>query len=157
MKSKINKMSLKGDVKLIGKLNRVIPAIKRGVKAGTQHVEGKAKVYAPSSAANAPKQYPGQWYERGWGVKWALNGGGWHGRKTSENLMAKWTIDFDRGGLRGTVGNNTSYGPYVQDEKKQASALKIIGWRTIQDVAKEELPRVTDFIQAQVDAELRKA
>ena len=153
-------IQIKGIPELEKKLQSVLPAVKVGIKAATLHIKGKIAQYPPATQANAPKSYvPGQWntwYERGWGSKWAVASGGWKGKKSSEALGRKWTTDTRNDGLTGVVGNNVSYGPYVQDTERQATALKRIGWKTTGQVADEEKERVTEFIKDQVDKALEK-
>lgn len=153
-------IEIKGIPQLDKKLESVLPAVRVGIKAGTEHIKGKVAQYPPATLANQPKSYQSgrwnTWYERGWGSKWALAGGGWHGRKSSEALGRKWTIRIENDGLTGIVGNNVTYGPYVQDTEKQATALKRIGWKTTGQVADEEKETVTNFIKQQVDQALEK-
>ena len=136
-----------------------VPGIKSGVKAATVHIEGKAKVYPPATLANQPKLYQSgswnTWYERGWGSKWALAGGAWHGKKSSEQLQQRWATRFENDGLTGIVGNNASYATYVMGEREdQAKALKNIGWKSIEDIADEERDTVLNFIKEHIDKAL---
>lgn len=155
---------IKGLDKLQRKLGNIKPAVVRGIKAGTLHVKGKIDQYPAATQANQPKQYSkGQWntwYERGWGSKWALAGGGWHGVKSSETLGRKWTTKTENNGLTGVVGNNVSYGPYVQGgdsaPHKQAAAMKRIGWKTTDEVIDQEAQAVTDFIKSEIEKEISK-
>ena len=48
-------------------------------------------------------------------------------------LGRSWTSRVEKGGLRGVVGNNTKYGPYVQSAEKQAWMHKG-HWQTDEDV-----------------------
>ena len=62
-------------------------------------------------------------------------------------LGRRWTtkIDESAGGLVGKVGNNTSYGPFVQSQMFQAAVHQGL-WQTDEDVAKkEEAAIVADF------------
>lgn len=115
-----------------------------------QHVKGKVDQYPPATEANSPRSFvsggKNTWYERGYGPKWARKDGSIGGRKTSETLGRKWTISM-RGGDEVVVGNNVSYGIYVQDEDNQADFHKRRGWKTAQQVAKEEEPTITRFIE----------
>lgn len=147
-------IEIKGLDKLKWKMQGVMPAVKVGIKAGTLHVKGKVAIYPKATIANDPSQQ--RWYERGWGSKWHLKSGGWHGKKSSEMLGKKWTIEIRNDGLTGVIGNNVSYGPYVQSPDKQASALKKIGWKTTEEVAEEEKETVLNGIKAQVDKALQK-
>lgn len=147
-------VQIRGLDELSAKLEKIIPAVKRGVAAGTVHIKGKIATYPRSTKANDPSQP--RWYERGWGPKWHVKGGSWHGVHSSETLGRKWTSRLDNNGLTGVVGNNVSYGPYVQGEDEQADALKRIGWKTTSDIAEAEKDTVTNFIKAEIDTELRQ-
>jgi hypothetical protein len=71
-------------------------------------------------------------------------------------LGRRWTsvVTESVNGLVGTVGNNTSYGPWVQSEMFQA-AVHRGRWQTDQDVATKETPAIiADFEQA-IGAALR--
>jgi len=154
-------IQIKGLDKLRIKFENVEPGIKAGIKAATLHVKGKVAKYPPATGANEPKttftsKGNNTWYQRGWGSKWALKKGSWHGRKSSENLGRKWTVEYRNSGLTGVVGNNVSYGKYVQGADEQASALKRIGWQTTADVAEQEAETVTNFIKHQIDISLSK-
>ena len=157
-------ISIKGLDKLERKLGAIRPAMVRGIKASTQHIHGLMKVYPPQTAANQPKEYEkgrwNTWYERSWGPKWALAGGGWHGKKISENLKASWTMKVINSGLTGIIGNDTSYGPYVQGGSdaphKQTDVMRGIGWKNTDEVAAEEAPRVMKLIQGEIEKELKK-
>ena len=155
------KVEIKGLDKFNKKILAVAPALKIGIKAGTSHVEGKLKTYPPSTMANKPKAYSSGagwgnfWYQRGWGSKWALADGSWHGRKASEQLQQKWTTRFEQGGLVGIVGNNASYARYVQGpDEVQNRAMPDIGWKSVDTVADEEKEVVERFVQNQVDKAL---
>lgn len=111
--------------------------------AAATHVKGKIAKYPPSSEANRPNDVL-PWYERGYGTRYP--GGG--GRKTSQTLGRKWTI-AKRGTLARVVGNNVSYGPFVQGER-QAWFHKRRGWKTTETVAKEERKTVVEFLQKKV-------
>ena len=144
-------VTIKGLDKLQKKLGGVNAAIVRGIKAGTLHIKGKIAKYPPSTIANSPSMP--RWYERGYGSKWRTKAG-IRGRKSSENLGRKWTVSYENGGMTGRVGNNVSYGPYVQGPEQQAHAMWVIGWKTTDDVADEEIDTVLDFINKQVDKAL---
>jgi hypothetical protein len=86
---------------------------------------------------------------KGWGFAgYKLAKGG-----TSETLGRKWTTKSEMGGLRRVIGNAASYGPVVQDRNKQAAIHARRGWKTIQQVATEQWPRLIEMI----NAEIRKA
>lgn len=132
-------------IKTLGELKHFIAAM----KASAEHIKGTVDVYPPESEANIP--YQRRWYERGYGPKWMRADGSIGGRKTSKMLNRSWTISQENGGLTQIVGSNVKYGPYVMDENKQASFHKARGWKTIQTVAKEETPRILQFIKDEID------
>ena len=147
-------IQIKGLDKLQVKFAGIEPAIKAGIKASTVHIKGKVAKYPAATMANDPSQR--QWYERGWGSKWHVRGGGWHGRKSSETLGKKWTVEFTNNGMTARIGNDVSYGKWVQSPEYQARALKRIGWKTTEQVAEEETETVEKFIKSQIDKALSK-
>ena len=150
-------ITIKGLDKLEARLGKIKPGVIAGIKAGALHIEGKVKKYPKATAANMPKQYsPGAWntwYERGWGTKWATREG-WHGNKSSEQLGQKWTTKISNGGLTARIGNNASYAPYVHGAETQSQALKRIGWKTDEEIADSEAPRIEKFIIEQIERSL---
>ena len=138
---------VKGLDKLIGKLDTIakLRMVKAGIKAGGLHIKGKIAKYPPATAANFPGPYPKRWYQRGWGSKYARLSGGVGGRMTSETLGRRWTIRPRDAGMSVVVGNNVSYGIFVQGEK-QAAFHERRGWKTTEQIAKSEGPRVKELI-----------
>lgn len=65
----------------------------------------------------------------------------------SESLGRKWTIAQSNAGLTATVGNNVSYGPLVQSDKRQTAYHAATGWKTVEQVRFEERTTVIDFIR----------
>lgn len=146
-------IKIEGLGRLRGKLRKLddLEGIKYAMVAGAKHVKAKVAEYPPESEANRPSE-TGRWYERGYGTRWP--GGG---KKTSEMLGRKWSPPQVRdGGLTVVIGNNVSYGVYVQDDDHQARFHKKNKWKTIQDVAAEEADRVNEYIKDAVDKILRK-
>ena len=74
----------------------------------------------------------------------------------SETLGKKWTRRINQSDLSFIIGNNVSYGLYVQDRDNQAHIHKKIGWITIQDVVEQEEETVVRFVKAEVDKILAK-
>ena len=146
-------IEIKGLEELTSKINSLagMYAIKTGLKSAGMHIKGKIAEYPPSSEANIPDEH-GRWYERGWGSKWK---GGTGGKQTSETLGRKWTRKFIMGGLGVLVGNNVSYGDYVQGER-QVGFHAARGWKTTDQVAEEETDEVVKFLKDHVDRELEK-
>jgi len=109
---------IEGLDKLMGKLERLkdLQPVKTALKAAAEHVKGKIAQYPPATSANSPAQR--RWYERGYGPRWRRADGSIGGRKTSETLGKKWTTRATSGGLGQIVGNNVSYGPFVQGDQQ---------------------------------------
>lgn len=123
----------------LGKLSKV----HAGLKAAALYLKGRIAIYPPATIANSPSNPSGQWYQRGWGVRY--KGGG--GRQTSEQLGQKWTTKYDSNKFEATVGNNASYARFVQGpEETQARHMKRIGWKGVDVVAKEETKRVQEYV-----------
>jgi hypothetical protein len=119
--------------------------VQAAVMAAGMHVKGVVDDYPPSSEANSPTQR--RWYERGYGPRWRVKSGAVHGSKTSQMLGRRWTVR-PLGATSVVVGNNVSYGPFVQDEEKQARFHKRRGWKTVQQVAKQETETVRRFVES---------
>jgi len=104
-------------------------------------VEHYLAQYPSASEANRPRSWtPGEdnsWYERGYGSRWVRKDGGIGGASTSETLGKRWTTKARKGADEVVVGNNASYGPYVQDKEYQPAYHARRGWRTVQGVVEE--------------------
>ena len=138
-------ITIEGMDELIAKLEKLgkLSTVHSGMKAGGVHVKGMMTIYPPETIANSPSNPSGQWYQRGWGVRY--KGGG--GRQTSEVLDSKWTMKYNKARFEAIIGNNASYARFVQGPKgTQAKALERIGWKGVDKVAKEETKRVQEFV-----------
>ena len=127
---------------------------KRGLKAAALHIKAMTAKYPPESEANRPNAR-GRWYERGYGPKWISAAGVEGGKRTSETLGRKWTSKAAKNGLAAIIGNNVSYGPFVQGDE-QARFHKRRGWKTTKEVAEDEAETVLNLIKKTVDKELAK-
>ena len=74
--------------------------------------------------------------------------------KGSEDLGHSWTVRSGKGGLEWKVGNDSSYGPLVQDRDRQARYHRDTGWITTQKVAEDEADTASEIVKKQVDAAL---
>ena len=63
----------------------------------------------------------------------------------SESLDKKWTSKYDRNKFEAVVGNNASYARLVQGGK-QTKMMKMIGWKTVDKVAKAETKKVGEMV-----------
>ena len=73
----------------------------------------------------------------------------------SEKLATSWTTNVSADGRMGTVGNDASYGPLVQDKARQTAYHKATGWSTVQDVAKKEAKMIIRFFQQAIERALK--
>ena len=140
---------IEGMDELVKKLDNVedLNKIKPALKASALHVKGAIAKYPPASIANSPGNPSGRWYERGFGTRTATG----RAYPTSETLGRKWTIGSRDQGFTQIVGNNVSYGPYVQSAEKQAKIHKRRGWKTDEQVINEETDTVLGFVKDRVD------
>lgn len=143
------KVEIRGLDELIEKLEAVGKpgALKRPMTKAVAHLHRVIAEYAPSSGANSPGNGY-SWYERGFGTRTRTG----KGYPTSETLGKRWTHEVEADGKRGVVGNNASYGPYVQSAEKQAGFHAARGWQTDEKVAESEAGKVVGFF----DDEVRK-
>lgn len=114
--------------------------LRRPMTKAVAHLHRVIAVYPAASSANSPANGY-SWYERGFGVRTRTG----RGYPTSETLGRRWTHVVKNDGKRGEVGNNASYGPYVQSDERQAAFHKRRGWKTDKDVADKEARKVVGF------------
>ena len=134
--------------------------------AGGVAIKGKVDDYPPSKSR--PGRYslrthrPMGYYKRGTGWMSPIVRKGRAVRyvnykATSETLGRKWTIT-KRGAGVVAVGNNVSYGPWVQSRVRvgnvgpQSRLMRAYGWKTIEDVADAEGSKIVQ----QMENALRK-
>ena len=133
----------------LGKLDKV----HAGIRAAGIYIKGLMTKYPPSTAANVPAGPGSSWYKRGTGsFYWRIgdNAKVPYGKK-SEVLKSKWASKYDKNKFEVQIGTNVSYAKFVQGPKgTQSKALKKIGWRGIDVVAKKETKRVQEYVYAAV-------
>ena len=78
----------------------------------------------------------------------------------SEKLTTSWlsqaAMKISANGQRGELGNDASYGPLVQDVKRQTAYHRKTGWVTTQGVLKESTPAIVGYFKRTYDTELAK-
>lgn len=104
-------------------------AVKRGLMAGGLHIKRVIAEYPPAR--------PSSRYIR------------------TGTLGRRWTAEPSNGGLTVTVGNNVWYAPLVQAFAYQAF-MHFGVWQTDEDVARSEADRVTEIVDAEVQAEIER-
>ena len=67
----------------------------------------------------------------------------------SEKLSQSWATEM-RDERSAVIGNDTSYGPFVQDKEKQSKYHEETGWKTIQDVVEAESEKARDIVASVV-------
>jgi len=138
-------IEIKGLDEAIKKLDKLgqLRKVHAGIRAAGEYISGLMTVYPAQTIANSSSNPSGQWYQRGWGVRY--KGGG--GRQTSERLDTSWSSKYDQMKFEARIGTNVSYAMFVQGPKgTQAKALKRIGWKGIDVIAKKETKRVGEMV-----------
>lgn len=140
-------VTIRGVDEVIRKLEAVgrPGALRRPMTRSVAHLHDKIGKYPPSSIANSPGNGY-SWYERGFGTR-SRTGRGW---PTSETLGRRWTHEVSPDGKTGRVGNNASYGPYVQSAERQAAFHARRGWETDEQVAAKEADTVVGFFDDEI-------
>lgn len=105
------------------------PALRGATKAVAAVIQNEIAPYPKATSANRPAGPGSRWYERGYGPRWMLVGGGIHGRKTSQQLGRRWAIK-SQGRMGAVLGNIASYAAFVHSKKKQAGFHADRGWVT---------------------------
>lgn len=140
-------VKVRGVDEVIRKLNKVggPGALRRPMTKAVAHLHDRIAKYPPATTANSPANGY-SWYERGFGTR-SRTGRAW---PTSETLGRRWTHEVDADGRRGVVGNNASYGPFVQSAEKQAAFHAARGWVTDEQVADKEADKVVGFFEDEI-------
>jgi hypothetical protein len=138
-------IEIKGMDKIQAKLRQLEPRqyAQATMQACVTELKGYIAQYPPATDANNP--YARKWYERGYGPRWHRADGSVGGIKSSQTLGRRWTTKVEDMGMRGTVGNNATYAPYVQWGQKQPWYHKRTGWRTVEDAIREKGPRIQEI------------
>lgn len=149
--------TITGDAELKRKLSKLkdLSQLYPALFAAGVHVKGKVSIYPPSGPGNMPRTVAGSgrvlpWYDRGYGTRWIRKDGSEGGNPTSEDLGPSWTATGDQG-TRVIIGNDTSYGQWVQGAGTQSAAMDKIGWKTTDEVVDEENATVLGLIKKEVD------
>ena len=154
-------IQIEGLDKAIRKCNAIgsLDIVKAGLKAAGVHVKGKLAQYPPRKYLPQPFKTDKQrrfFFAalRDGRIEVPYRRGQSPG---SEDLGQKWTVKDRKGGLQVVVGNNVSYGPYVQDPASQSGYMKAVGWKDTDQVAQEETAKVNEILAKEIDRALEKA
>jgi hypothetical protein len=123
--------------------------VKKGLGKGAVHLKGKIARYP----RQRPPKDPRRIYIRGVGTRYVPTGRTY---LTSERHGQSWTVRSQAGGLMWIVGSDTTYGPFLQDEKKRTFYHQTTGWQTTEDVSKSEADDVNRFVKQEIDMALAK-
>ena len=144
------RIEIKGIERIVGRLEDIERALPAGIKAAAIHVKGKVDD-APQVRRGRMPMTPRQ---RAWFLM-ALREGlievPWRrgASSLSEKLSQSWTTEM-RDERSAVIGNDTSYGPFVQDKEKQSKYHEETGWKTIQDVVEAEAGKARDIVASVV-------
>lgn len=153
------RVEVRGVERLSRKLAAIEPAIKGGIAAGALVLKGKIDT-APA-ARRGRMEFKSRrqliWFVLA--LREGLIEVPYRRNQSpgSETLTKKWTIRTEQNGYRAVIGNNTSYGPYVQDRDEQSLYHQQTGWPTVQQVAEDEGPKVMEAVQDAVREALERS
>jgi len=57
----------------------------------------------------------------------------------SERHGQSWTVRPEKGGLRAVIGSDTSYGRRLQDAPKMSLYAAAVGWKPVQEIARDPI------------------
>ena len=146
-----------GDVELRRKLAQLkdLKSIVPALTAAADHVKGKIAQYPPD--ANAHRPQPFKTAKSRAFFFWALSKGMIEvpyrrGQSPgSQDHGQKWSVYSNKSGLKQIIGNNTSYGPLLQDPNQQTDYHKKTGWKDTDTVVDEEEETVLKMLKQAVD------
>ena len=123
------------------------------IRAGAAHLKGKLQIYPPERHGPQPfkteKQRRYFFYAKGKGlIQVPYRRGQSPG---SQNLKQTWTVSTTHAGLTAEIGTNAPYARPVQDRAEQSAYHRQTGWPTVQDVAEQEGPFVTQYVKEVID------
>lgn len=139
-------IEIKGVRELMGKLDGIERSLSAGIEAAAIHIKGKVAEAPPVRRGRMPMTAR----QRAWFLR-ALREGlievPWRRGTSSlsERLSQSWTIEM-RDERTAVIGNDTSYGPFVQDKNKQSRYHEETGWKTIQAVVESEAEKAKEIV-----------
>ena len=140
-------VTIEGLDRLARKLQRIggNAILRKPMQKSVLHMHRVIAKYPPSTIANTPANFAvvGSYYKRGTGT--VLPSG--HIDRTSERLGSGWTTRVLNDNTRGEIGNNTTYGKWVQSGEDQTSIHRLTGWLTDDDAIENQSRTVLGFFQ----------
>lgn len=136
---------------LMERLQRM-EGMRKGLRVAAHHLKGKMDDYPPRRSITRREAYGTTFFsERQRRAFFALLREGVvmapYRRRGAGGLAGKWSIVERRGGLVQQIGNNASYARYVVDRDRQARMMRLIGWKTAQEVAEREWNTVLRIVK----------
>lgn len=143
-------ITVKGDIdfkRMMRELGTLKP-FKTGLVSGGFHLKGRVARYPRASRRPQPfvsdKQRRGFFYHLNKGnIQVPYRRGISPG---SERHGQSWTVGKRKDGFEVVAGSDTSYGPLMQDDKKQTGYHKGTGWKTVQKIAREARVEVSKVV-----------
>lgn len=139
-------------------------AISAGLKAVATELQTIIQVYPPETIANSPENPRGQWYQRGYGVRWKKKDGTVGGKPTSGQLKKRWHIKNQSAtsvllyNQASEYGRGTDwYSGYVHASEKQAGFHAKRRWITDETAAKKvrKMSKLTQVIARNIAKQLQ--
>ena len=124
--------------------------VKRGIAKVAIHINRKIAIYP----RQRPPVDPRRVYIRGSGTLYVPTGRLY---ETSEAHGRSWIAKSGLTGLRWTIGSDTTYGPFLQDERRQTFYHQTTGWKTTDTVVEAERETASRIVKVEVDVALAKA
>lgn len=153
-------ITFKGDVDFKRMMREVgsLKPFKTGLKAGAIHLKGRVSIYPRVSRRKQPfvsdKQRRGFFYHLKQGnIEVPYKRGSSPG---SERHSQSWTTRGRKNDFEQVIGSDTSYGPLLQEEKKQTSYHKGTGWKTTKQVTRSEQAEVNKIILVTMNKAIRR-
>jgi hypothetical protein len=151
-------ISLEGMAPLLAKIARVeqLRRVKAAMRAAALHIQGKIATYPGPGHRPQPfksdKQRRGFFYHLRHGdIEVPYRRGSSPG---SQKLGSRWTIAASNNGLTQTIGNNASYGPLVQGPQTQTAYHATTGWKTTDQVTRQEEATIVSYLEQAIRQEL---
>jgi hypothetical protein len=151
---------IEGLDELLKKLDNLqqLKTVKAGIKSAAVYIQGVLKEYPPRK--HIPLSAVGGWKsekQRRWFFANLREGKIQVPYKRTKALGHRWTIQTQDAGFTAIVGNNTPYGPFVMGAGQQTEMMKMIGWKTTEQVAKEETRKVTEMMIKSIQEAINRA
>lgn len=72
----------------------------------------------------------------------------------SRKLGQSWTTQASNGGFTQTVGTRAPYAPLVHSARKQTRFHKVTGWKTDEQIVKEQAPNLVRIVAQHIEQDV---